>query len=73
VPDNLRGRISAVHILVVTGGPRLGDVEAGVMAALFSPTVSVVTGGVACVVGVVVLALLVPEFARYRRPEAAEP
>ena len=73
VPDDLRGRISAVHILVVTGGPRLGDVEAGVMASLFSPMVSVLTGGIACIVGVGVLAVLVPEFARYRRPEAAEP
>lgn len=73
VPDALRGRISAVHILVVTGGPRLGDVEAGVMASLFSPTVSVLTGGIACVAGVVLLAVLVPEFARYLRPEAAEP
>ena len=68
VPDSLRGRMSAVHILVVVGGPRLGDVEAGVVASLFSPTVSVVTGGVACIVGVGVLALLVPEFPRYRAP-----
>jgi len=66
VPDSLRGRMSAVHILVVVGGPRLGDVEAGALAALFTPTFSVISGGVACVVGVVVLALAVPEFARYR-------
>jgi hypothetical protein len=66
VPDALRGRISAVHILVVVGGPRLGDMEAGAVAALFTPTVSVLTGGLACVVGVIVLALAVPEFARYR-------
>jgi MFS family permease len=66
IPDALRGRMSAVHILVVTGGPRLGDVEAGLVAAAFTPTVSVVTGGLACVVGMVVLAAFVPEFARYR-------
>jgi MFS family permease len=65
VPDALRGRMSAVHILVVTGGPKLGDLEAGLMAAAFTPTVSVVSGGVACVVGALVLAALVPEFARY--------
>jgi MFS family permease len=66
VPDDLRGRLSAVHILVVTGGPRLGDFEAGGIASLFTPTVSVVTGGLACLVGVAVLAFVVPEFARYR-------
>lgn len=72
VPDSLRGRMSAVHILVVVGGPRLGDVEAGALAALFTPTASVVSGGLACVLGVIVLALAVPEFARYRVEHAAE-
>jgi MFS family permease len=71
VPDNLRGRMSAVHILVVVGGPRVGDVEAGLVASLFTPTISVVTGGLACIVGVVVLALAVPEFVRYRAPDDA--
>jgi MFS family permease len=66
VPDALRGRLSAAHIMVVTGGPRLGDVEAGVVASLVSPTFSVVSGGVACVAGVAILALAVPELARYR-------
>ena len=65
VPDALRGRLSAVHIMVVTGGPRLGDVEAGVVAALVSPWFSVVSGGVACVIGAVLLAGLVPELDRY--------
>lgn len=72
VPDALRGRMSAVHILVVVGGPRLGDVEAGVVAALTTPTISVITGGLACIVGVGVLALAVPELVRYRwRPDRA--
>lgn len=71
VPDNLRGRMSAVHILVVVGGPRVGDVEAGLVAAIFTPTISVITGGVACIAGVVILALAVPEFARYRAPAIA--
>lgn len=66
VPDSLRGRLSGVHILVVTGGPRLGDLEAGLVAQAFTPTVSVVSGGLACVAGVALLALLVPEFTRYR-------
>ena len=71
VPDDLRGRLSGIHIAVVAGGPRIGDAEAGFVAAAFSPTVSVVSGGLICVVGVAVLALLVPEFARYKRGDAA--
>jgi MFS family permease len=65
VPDRLRGRLSGIHILVVTGGPRLGDVEAGFLAQAFTPAVSVVSGGVACLAGVAVLALLVPQLWRY--------
>lgn len=66
VPDALRGRLSGIHITVVAGGPRIGDVEAGVVASVFSPMASVVSGGLLCLVGVGVLALAVPEFARYR-------
>jgi MFS family permease len=73
VPDDLRGRLSGIHITVVAGGPRIGDAEAGFAAAAFGPTVSVVSGGVLCVAGVGALALLVPEFARYRRGDAAVP
>ena len=65
VPDALRGRLSSVHIAVVTGGPQLGDAEAGAVAALASPRFSVVSGGLACIVGVLVLLRLVPELARY--------
>ncbi len=69
VPDDLRGRLSGIHILVVTGGPRLGDMEAGLVATLTSPTVSVVSGGVICILAVGLLAILVPSFTNYRAPE----
>ncbi len=72
VPDNLRGRMSSVHILVVVGGPGVGDVEAGLVAAVFNPVASVVIGGAVCIAGVVLLALAVPEFARYRAPHVNE-
>ena len=65
-PDRLRGRVSGIHILVVTGGPRLGDVEAGLVANLASPTFSVVSGGLACVVGSAMVALAFPELRRAR-------
>jgi MFS family permease len=73
VPDDLRGRLSAVHILVVTGGPRLGDFESGGVAALVAPfftaggaaIFSVVTGGLACLVGTGIVALRYPELRRY--------
>jgi MFS family permease len=70
VPDSLRGRMSGIHIAVVAGGPRIGDLEGGLVASVFSPTVSVVSGGVICVVGVLVYAAIVPAFARYRVGDA---
>lgn len=71
VPDTLRGRLSGIHILVVTGGPRLGDLEAGLVAQAFSPTVSVVSGGLLCIAGAGLVAWLVPAFRRYHAGEAA--
>jgi MFS family permease len=70
-PDRLRGRLSGIHILVVTGGPRLGDVEAGVVARLVSPTFSVVSGGIACLVGAGLVALAYPELRRARAADAS--
>ncbi|HKW77764.1 MAG TPA: MFS transporter [Candidatus Limnocylindria bacterium] len=65
-PDALRGRLSALNLVFVAGGPQLGQVESGVVAALWSPEAAVVTGGLACV-GVVFFAhALVPQVARYR-------
>lgn len=71
VPDALRGRLSQIHILVVTGGPRLGDLEAGMVASAFSPAVSVVSGGLLCIAGAALLAWLVPSFRRYHAGESA--
>ncbi len=71
VPDSLRGRLSALNILVVAGGARLGDFEAGVAGSLFSPFTAVVSGGVLCLCGVGVIAAAVPKFARWQVGEPA--
>lgn len=68
VPDRLRGRLNAINIAVVTGGPRLGDLEAGAVAAITTPRISVVSGGLACMAGVGVIARLMPELAAWHPP-----
>lgn len=70
-PDDLRGRLSGLHTLVVAGGPRLGDVEAGVVAQAFTPTIAVVSGGIICVAGVAILGAVLPKFRRYRDTDAS--
>jgi hypothetical protein len=72
VPDRLRGRLASIFMLVVAGGPKLGDLEAGVVATVFTPTVSVVSGGVACIVGAFVCAAVYPELRRYRATVGAD-
>ena len=66
VPDALRGRLAGLQIAVVTGGPRVGDLEAGAVAAGFGNTVSVVSGGLACIAGALVMARVLPGFRRQR-------
>jgi len=63
--EEFRSRTSAVQIAVVTGGPRLGDLEAGTVATLVSTGFSVVSGGLACIAGAAALAALLPGFRRY--------
>lgn len=72
VPDRLRGRLSATHIAVVTGGPRLGDAEAGAVAALTSPRFSVISGGLACIAGVAAIGRWFPELDRWTQADAVD-
>ena len=64
-PDEFRGRLQGVFTVVVAGGPRLGDVEAGTVAVMFGETVSVISGGIACVLLALGLARAVPSFWAY--------
>jgi MFS family permease len=65
VPDHLRGRLAGIEQVSYSSGPLLGNVEAGVVAALTSVRVSIVSGGLLCIAGVAVAALALPGFRRY--------
>jgi MFS family permease len=65
-PDDMRGRMQGVFIVVVAGGPRLGDLRAGAIASAASVSVAMVSGGVLVVVAMAVVALLVPSFWLFR-------
>jgi len=65
IPDHLRGRLAGIEIVSYTTGPLLGNAEAGIVASLFSIRTSVVSGGVLCVVGTALLALILPAFRHY--------
>lgn len=71
-PDGMRGRLQGVFIVVVAGGPRLGDFLAGTTADLTSPAVAITGGGLGCVLVLVLLGVRWRGFARYdaRSPQA---
>ena len=66
-PDELRGRLTAAYYMVVVGGPYVGDLEAGVVAGLASPQISVVSGGVLCLLGLASATARFPQVWRYRQ------
>ncbi len=68
-PDRLRGRLSSVQIAVVAGGPRIGDAEAGTVAALTTPRIAAWSGGLLAAAGALVIARLLPTFSRWRLDE----
>ena len=72
-PDQLRGRIASIHILVVTSGPRIGDIEAAAVASLIGAQASVVTGGLLCLIGLVGVWRLFPELRDHVHEAATAP
>lgn len=63
--ESFRSRISSMQTAVVEGGPRLGDLESGAMATAVSVEFSIVSGGLACIAGAILLTVLLPGFRRY--------
>ena len=64
-PDEMRGRLQGVFIVVVAGGPRVGDFLAGSVASSVGERVALVLGGSACVLGVLVAGALSRRFLAY--------
>lgn len=62
IGEEFRSRLSSIQMAVVTGGPRLGNFEAGAVAAVTSPAFSAVSGGLGCAIGAILLAWRLPRF-----------
>jgi len=72
IPNHLRGRLSGIEMISYLSGPRLGDTEAGLVAAAFGITASVVSGGVFCIISVAVCSYCLPKFWHYKATEPME-
>jgi MFS family permease len=65
-PDALRGRVSSVNFIFIGASNQLGAMESGFVAALTNPTFAVVSGGVGCLVVLIIIAAALPGLRRYR-------
>ncbi len=65
-PDPLRGRVSAVNMMFINASNQLGAAESGFVAALTSAPFAVVSGGIASLVVLVLVATAWSELRRYR-------
>ena len=66
VNDELRGRMQGVFTVVVAGGPRLADLVHGVAGAALGTRTAIVCGGILVVIGMILVAVLVPTYRDYR-------
>jgi MFS family permease len=71
-PDRLRGRMTGVNMVFFTGGPQLGELEAGLVANWRGAPFSVVSGGIGCLVATAWIAAVTPGLRRYRRSEMGQ-
>lgn len=65
-PDHLRGRMTAVNMVFYTGGPQLGETEAGIAAHFMGTPLSVIFGGIATIVATIYIAIKTPKLLNYR-------
>jgi MFS family permease len=63
-PDEFRGRISSVNAMFAFDGPLLGQLESGLVASFTSPQISVISGGIACILATLTIVALVPNLLR---------
>jgi MFS family permease len=64
-PDRLLGRLGGIEFAQVAGAPALGNLEAGAVASVTSLRFSIVSGGIACVVGAVLVMAAFPQLVAY--------
>jgi hypothetical protein len=73
IPNEMRGRLAGAEMISYLSGPLLGNARAGWVAEATSNATSVVSGGLICVVGVLLCAVTLRGFWRYTPAEAEPP
>jgi MFS family permease len=71
-PDHIRGRMTAVNQIFFQGGPQLGEVESGIVASLFGVPAAIISGGIGCIVGTILIVIKWPQLRTYNGDEYQE-
>ncbi|KAA0274296.1 MAG: MFS transporter [Anaerolineales bacterium] len=71
-PDHVRGRMTSINQIFFMGGPQLGEIEAGTVAQFFGAPFAVVTGGIGCIVGTLLVVMKWPQLKDYNGDEPIE-
>lgn len=71
-PDHIRGRMTSVNQIFFQGGPQLGEMEAGSVAQIWGAPFAVISGGIGCILGTLLIIWKWPQIARFNGDEAIE-
>jgi MFS family permease len=66
VPNEMRGRLAGIEMISYMTGPLIGNARAGWMATVSSNQTSIVSGGILCVIGVLICGFALPQFWKYK-------
>jgi predicted MFS family arabinose efflux permease len=69
-PDHIRGRMVSINQIFFSGGPQLGEIEAGAVAQAFGIPAAIISGGIGCLLAVLAVTGLWPQLGRYSGEEA---
>ena len=68
-PDSLRGRMTSINQIFFSGGPQLGEIEAGAVAQFFGVPFAIVSGGIGTILGVWLVVSIWPGLPKYNGDE----
>ncbi|MCL5611561.1 MAG: MFS transporter [Chloroflexi bacterium] len=68
-PDEMRGRMTSVNQIFFQGGPQLGEMEAGLVAQLFGAPFAIISGGIGCILGMLLIMFKWPQIAVFNGDE----
>jgi MFS family permease len=68
-PDYIRGRMTSINMIFFQGGPQLGEMEAGLVAQIFGAPFAIISGGIGCIVAVILISRRWPQLRTYNGDE----